>query len=246
LLPAARMRLRWLVLALVAPVAACGPMRGAGLTGLGPQVASETPAAQAVAAPESDGLHHIAHPSIDAWERRLRSERKWRVATEGGVARGAETLPRVRALVTESGLPAGLALLPVIESGYRSNARGPGGSVGIWQFQAPTARRFGLAVSKRRDDRLDPEHSTRAAIRYLRLLYDRYDDWPLALAAYNLGEGKVDQALARRPGASLWELTETQHLPAVSREYVSHFLAVVRVVDDSPDASVVARGDDSM
>jgi membrane-bound lytic murein transglycosylase D len=186
----------------------------------------------------------LDHPAIDEWEERLRTERRWHVTTVHGVARGEPYIERVQAILAEQGLPEMLAFLPVVESGFRKNARGPGGSVGLWQFQVPTARRFGLVVSRKRDDRLDPVRSTRAAAAYLRLLYDRYEDWPLALAAYNAGEGRVDRALASRPGATVWELVERRALPEASHRYVSHFLAVVRVVDSRPCEPEVARADD--
>jgi len=74
--------------------------------------------------------------------------------------------------------------------------------------------------------------ATEAAVRYLRYLYDRYEDWPLALAAYNCGEGRVDRALGRSPGATFWDLAEQHHLPRISRDYVQRFLALVRVAEE--------------
>jgi transglycosylase-like protein with SLT domain len=229
----------WLPIFLLAVgLAACGPVRQgvpdptADSTPNRLDTASITPTTPAMTGPAR--LECLDHPAIDVWETRLKTEQRWRVATESSVARAEPYLVRVRAIFAEQGLPPGLALLPVIESGFRTNARGPGGSVGLWQFQVPTARRFGLVVSRKRDDRLDPEHSTRAAATYLRMLYERYGDWPLALAAYNAGEGRVDRALARRPGATVWDLVECRALPEASHDYVSRFLAVTRVVDDSP------------
>ena len=124
-----------------------------------------------------------------------------------------------------------LALLPVVESGFRAGARGTLGCRGLWQLRAATARRFGLMVDAHRDDRLDPELATRAAARYLRLLHARYGDWPLALAAYNAGEGRVDRALALHPGATFWALAQDRQLPHASLDYVSHFFAIVRIVE---------------
>jgi membrane-bound lytic murein transglycosylase D len=181
-------------------------------------------------------LSCITHPSIDAWEQRIREQRAMRNATFGGAARGAEHLDWLRQAVSDAGLPPGLALLPVVESGFRARVRARDGGVGLWQLQPATARRFGLVVSRQRDDRTHPERATRAALRYLRILHARYDDWPLALAAYNSGEGRVDRALARRPpGATFWDLAEHGHLPRITRDYVPRFLAVIRVLDEGPD-----------
>src|SRR2546426_966068 len=93
-------------------------------------------------------------------------------------------------------------------------------------------RRLGRVGTAHRADRLQPERATRAAAQYLRLLHERYGDWPLALAAYNAGEHRVDRALARDPEASFWRLAERGYLPRISREYVPRFFAVVRVAGE--------------
>src|SRR5438132_1570928 len=136
------------------------------------------------------------------------------------------------------GVPPSLALLPVIESGFYPTARGRRGERGLWQLRRATARRFGLVVNAHRDDRVQPERATRAAAQYLRLLHDRYGDWPLALAAYNAGERRVDRALARDPEASFWRLAERGYLPRSSRDYVPRFFAVVRVAGEQEPTAV--------
>jgi hypothetical protein len=233
------------LLPIVMALAACGPMRGA--APVAPAAASSAgdrspveqlwramdEAEQARPAPEVV-IGCIAHPAIDAWEDRLRAGGPAWAATLHGVARGAQYLEPMRAILGEEGVPASLALLPVVESSFRPEALAPDGGRGLWQLRPRTARRFGLVVNRRRDERTDPERATRAAARYLRLLYERYGDWPLALAAYNAGEGRVDRALGRRPGASFWQLAEEGHLPATTRDYVPRFLAVVHVVDATP------------
>jgi len=123
-----------------------------------------------------------------------------------------------------------MVAVPAVESGRRPHVRGRHGERGIWQIRPATARRIGLRVSTMRDDRLDLERSTRAAARYLAGLHARYGTWPLALAAYNAGEGRVDRALARNPQAAFWELAERRALPAHSRTYVPKVLAMIELV----------------
>jgi hypothetical protein len=224
LLSPARVRSSPLLLAAIALAAACAPVRRAYV---------QAPIG-ALPVPPPVRFSCFSHPLIDRWEGRLRSERRFRAATAHVIDRGAPHLARLRAVLAEAGLPPGLALLPAIESSFRTDAVGPRGSAGLWQLQPATARRFGLVVSRARDERFDPELSTWAAVRYLRLLYDRYGDWPLALAAYNAGEGRVDRALGRGSRPSFWSLAERPRLPQTSRDYVARFLALLRVAEEVP------------
>jgi hypothetical protein len=228
---------RSVILLLLLGAAACGPRRNA--EPLLTNTADASPAASHEAdvgelVTERSEFACVDHPLIDAWEDRLRTQRAFRVTTIDSLVRGNQYLSRFREILREAGLPPALALLPVVESSFRVNARGPGGSVGLWQLQAPTARRFGLVVSKRHDERLDPERATQAAVAYLAMLHDRYEDWPLALAAYNAGEGRVDRALKKLPDADYWALIAAHRLSPITRDYVPRFFATVRMVESSP------------
>src|SRR5215813_599505 len=198
-----------------------------------PGVAARSPGVAAIRppAPPAPELHALANPRIDVWEHRLHVDRAMREATEDSLARGAPYLPAICAILAEHHLPPDLALLPIVESGFWPNARGRSGERGLWQLRRATARRFGLVVNGHRDDRVNPERATRGAARYLRFLRARYGDWPLALAAYNAGEHRVDRALARDPDADFWRLADHGALPRTSREYVPRFLAVVRMTE---------------
>lgn len=92
-------------------------------------------------------------------------------------------------------MPTELALLPIVESSFITNATSRAAAVGIWQFIPVTGKRFGLEQTNWLDERRDPQKSTDAALDYLEFLYDRFGNWHLALAAYNCGEGCVDRAL---------------------------------------------------
>ena len=225
------MRIRRILVGVALVAAGCGPMR----TAQKPVAAPIAPPAKPRAAAPTPAqlrareLACVDHPWIDSWEQRMRFGRGHAWTTRRALERGQPYLPRLRVIMSEQGLPESLALLPAIESGFRPKARGHFGDVGMWQLRSPTAKRFGLVVDEARDDRLDPYRSSQAAARYLRYLHRRYGDWPFALAAYNAGEGRVDRARLRYPGASFWQLAGEGHLPTTSRHFVPRFFAMVRV-----------------
>jgi hypothetical protein len=216
---------RWLALVLLVAASGCGLLREpAPPVAMLPPVVEEGPFDEA-----------LSHPHTLTWARRFCGKMATRPATALGLRPARPILPRLEAILEAHDLPRELAAVPAIESGYRTAVRGRSGELGLWQLQPATARRFGLRVNGRADERAAIDPSTRAAAAYLAFLYDRYEDWLLALAAYNAGEGRVDRALARRPGATFWDLAEAKALPPISREYVPKIMAVVRVTS-SPDS----------
>src|SRR5205809_1632436 len=224
----------------LAVLAACAPLRHA--TPLTPPAAPSAPLVPSPPPARPDDLGVLGvldHASVDAWEERLRADPRLRQHTAESLARGQRYLPGLRKILEENGVPPSLALLPAIESSFYPTARGRRGERGLWQLRRATARRFGLVVNAHRDDRLAPERATRAAARYLHVLYEHYGDWPLALAAYNAGERRVDRALARDPEASsFWRLAERGYLPRTSQEYVPRFFAVLRVAGEQEPTAV--------
>jgi len=214
------MRGRGTVLVVAAFVAGCGSLRG-------PAVGPPPPGTAAPVAETAPALPCPHDERIDAWEERLRHD-SW---IRDSLARGEPYLPRLRTIMAEHGLPPSLALLPAVESGFDPRARGRYGELGLCQLRRPTARRFGLVVDRRRDERLEPERATEAAAAYLGFLRDRYGEWPLALAAYNAGERRIDRALAREPNATFWDLAAHGHLPRTSGTFVSRFMALVRLAE---------------
>ncbi len=127
------------------------------------------------------------------------------------------------------GVPEELANLVFVESGFNMHARSVARAVGPWQFIRGTAKLFGLKMTPYVDQRRDPELATRAAARYLRKLYEMFDgSWPLALAAFNSGEGTIKRAIRRQKTDDYWAL----RLPRETRDYVPQFLAAMEIASD--------------
>jgi membrane-bound lytic murein transglycosylase D len=127
------------------------------------------------------------------------------------------------------GVPEELANLVFVESGFNMHAKSVARAVGPWQFIRGTARLFGLEMTAYKDERRDPELATRAAARYLRRLYQMFDgSWPLALAAYNAGEGTVQRAIRHQRTNNFWSL----RLPRETQDYVPKFLAAMEIASD--------------
>ena len=113
-------------------------------------------------------------------------------------------------------IPLELKYLPIVESGMNPNARSRVGATGLWQFMYLTGKSYGLYVDSYIDERRDPYLETEAACRYLKFLHNIYDDWSLALAAYNAGPGNVNKAIRRSGGKkTYWEIR--RYLPRETR-----------------------------
>lgn len=141
-------------------------------------------------------------------------------------------LPYIYVEVMRRDMPAELALLPIVESALDPYAFSHGGAAGLWQFIPATGKRFGLTRNWWYDGRRDPVLATQAALTYLQYLENRFDDWYLALAGYNAGEGNVKRALKRGKGErDFFRL----RLPKETSAYVPRLLALAAVVAN-PDS----------
>lgn len=124
----------------------------------------------------------------------------------------------------EYNLPTELKYLAIPESGLLNNRFSSAGAAGLWQLMPNTARNFGLTVNDQIDERLDPYRSSEAAAKYLKMLYNKYHDWTLVIAAYNCGDNALDQAIKKAGGVrDFWAITD--FLPRETRSYVPLFIA---------------------
>ncbi len=154
------------------------------------------------------------------------------------VKRMRQLQPELEGILRNEGVPAELVAVVLIESAGRTTASSPREARGLWQFIPATARRYGLAITPLRDDRLDVAKSTRAAARYLRDLYLQFEDWRLALAAYNAGEQAVQRAIDRSGRADFGVLSSTKLLPEETRAYVPAVLAAVSLFTEGADLTL--------
>ncbi len=127
-------------------------------------------------------------------------------------------------------LPQELKYLSIVESALVAKARSRAAAVGLWQFIYSTGKLYGLDVNSHIDERSDPEKATDAACRYLKNLHKIYNNWELALAAYNCGPGNVNKAIRRSGGKrNFWQCY--RYLPRETRGYVPAFIAVNYVMN---------------
>ena len=137
-------------------------------------------------------------------------------------------------------LPLELKYLAVIESGLRPQVKSRAGALGLWQFMYRTGKMFGLEENSYIDERMDPEQATEAACLYLKKLYGIYNDWNLALAAYNAGPGNVNKAI-RRSGNKLtyWEVRP--FLPRETQGYVPNFIAAAYLLTYHAEHNIIPK-----
>ncbi len=137
------------------------------------------------------------------------------------------------------GLPVDLKSLAYMESALEIDVTSHAGARGPWQLMPGTAMELGLIVNGQQDERIDVERSTNAAINYLKKLHRTYDDWMLAIAAYNAGPGCVNNAIMRSGGSRDIRILEN-YLPRETRDYVRRFEAARLAWTNTPIQSVAA------
>jgi membrane-bound lytic murein transglycosylase D len=160
----------------------------------------------------------------------IRAQRGLRDTFALGLARGELYLPKIRRVFREEKVPAVLAYLPHVESSFNPNAVSRSGAVGIWQLTAATAESH-LVVRGGRDDRFDPERSSRAAARHLLRAHSVLGSWPLAITAYNHGVAGVVRARGA-VGPNIDDIVRGYESPSfgfASRNFYAEFLAAAHV-----------------
>lgn len=135
-------------------------------------------------------------------------------------------------------MPDDVKFLAIIESGLNPKAKSRVGAMGLWQFMPATGRMYNMHTNMDIDDRMDPEMSTEAAAKYLKSLYRMFNDWEVALAAYNCGPGNVRKAIRRSGGKTkFWDIYN--YLPRETRSYIPQFQAMMYLIRHAEEHNFV-------
>ncbi|NOR45911.1 MAG: LysM peptidoglycan-binding domain-containing protein [Candidatus Delongbacteria bacterium] len=140
--------------------------------------------------------------------------------------RAARYVDDVKKVFEAFGLPEELAYVPMAESGYVPFSHSYAKAAGLWQFIPSTGKHFGLSINWWEDERKDVIKSTIAAAKFYKVLYKRFEDWNLVLAAYNCGEGGVNRRIRKHKSKNFWRLST---LPKQTREYVPKLRALIKI-----------------
>lgn len=143
-------------------------------------------------------------------------------------------IPMIKQLLSESGVPVEFLFLAMAESNFSTKAYSNKKASGLWQFMAPTGRKYGLKIDEYVDERRDLVKSTESAIKYLTALHKRFGKWYLAALAYNCGEGRVQRAIKKAGSNELTVLLDSRkkYIPRESRLYIRKIIALALIWSD--------------
>jgi len=218
----------------------------------GPAAIISIDSAPATAEPLLKAIDSQGDPQRDLWQRirvgfslpeldtyLVRENEEWYAERPEYTARMLERSKRYLFYIVQEvekrGMPTEIALLPMIESAFNPQAYSRAKAAGIWQFIPSTGRTFGLQQNWWVDSRRDIMAATGAALDYLQKLHDMFGDWPLALAAYNWGEGSVSRAIAKNEAKGLPTDYLSLRMPSETAQYVPRLLAVKHLLQRPQD-----------
>ncbi len=176
----------------------------------------------------------VVNDKVLAWVDLFQNNTVYRKSFMGGFERYGLYEPMIHGVLASEGLPLDLIYLAYLESTYKTNAYSRARAKGIWQFMTSTGRQYGLRIDRYVDERSHPEKSTRAAARYLRDLYATFNDWHLAMAAYNTGAGNILRGQRRSGKKDYWSIAATRYMHRDTKNFVPAILALA-LMGKNPD-----------
>lgn len=173
----------------------------------------------------------LERPEVEKFRRQYLNE-KWLKHLHNVLESAMEYRLFVRKSVQDKNLPEILEYLPVVESNYKTNAKSKSGAIGMWQFMANSVYPF-LVLDDFVDERLDPWKSTEAALKKLTENYNYFNDWLIAIAAYNCGVGAMNKILRKAEKKDFWYLVDKKLLPQQTADYVPKLIAIADLAINS-------------
>jgi membrane-bound lytic murein transglycosylase D len=149
--------------------------------------------------------------------------------------RSARYIPVMKDIFREKNQPEDLVYVAMIESGFNPYAVSWARAVGPWQFMPHTGKLYGLKIDWWVDERKDPIKSTYAAAEHLKDLHNLFGSWPLAMASYNAGAGKVQRAVLRTRSEDFWDLKASRYIRRETKNYVPKYMAAT-IIAKNPEA----------
>jgi membrane-bound lytic murein transglycosylase D len=149
--------------------------------------------------------------------------------------RAARYSPMMKEIFKEKNLPEDLVYVAMIESGFNPYAVSWCRAVGPWQFMPATGKMYGLKINWWIDERKDPIKSTNAAAEHMKDLHNLFGSWPLVLASYNAGAGKVQRAVLRTRSDDFWDLRASRYIRNETKNYVPTWMAAT-IIAKNPEA----------
>ncbi len=163
---------------------------------------------------------------IEGYEKRFSNQRFINQIVE----RSQRYLYYILGEVERRGMPAEIALLPIVESAFDPDAYSHKHAAGLWQFVPATGKAFGLEQNWWHDERRDIVAATDAALDYLQMLHRMFGNWQLALAAYNWGQGALLKVIADDHGGEKSVNFAAIRMPTETRQYVAKLLAIRNII----------------
>lgn len=180
--------------------------------------------------PDGSELNFSRNKAVDEYIDFFAKTDRGRSFIDKTLYRSGKYFPIMRRILRYYKLPEELVYLAVQESGLNPTIVSRAGAVGMWQFMAATGASYGLTSDQYRDDRRDIEKSTDAAARHLRDLYQKFNDWYLAFAAYNAGPARIENAISKAGSKNFWDIR--QYLPGETKNYVPSIIALSFIFKD--------------
>jgi membrane-bound lytic murein transglycosylase D len=183
--------------------------------------------------PEFDNIPEDVQPHVQKWLNYFQG--RGREHMERYLSRSSRYERLMKKILRENEIPEDIIYVALIESGFSPRAISRSRAVGYWQFIRGTGKRYGLAINTFVDERRDPVLATQAAADYFKGLYGEFNSWFLAMASYNVGEGRVRREINRNRTRDFWVLAKRRRLPKETLNYVPKFLAA-RLIAKNPEA----------